>query len=377
MKVEKYQICKRCVMDTSDIEISFDDKGNCNHCNNYFNNIIKMAYQGEKSDKEFDLLIDKMKQKGRKSKYDCVIGISGGIDSSYVAYLAKQKGLRVLLVHLDNGWNSDISEQNVSNIAKLLSFDYEVFKLEWEEFRKIQIAFLKASVPDAEAPTDMAIPAALHHFANKYNVKYIVSGGNFATEGILPNTWFYNAKDTKYLKSILKQNGNIKIKNFPVFGWKQEGYYKTVKDIKTVYFLNYVPFSKEKAMKILEKELNWKYYGGKHYESKYTGFAQAYILPTKFNIDYRRATFSTQICAGTMTREQAISELKNKPYDETKINDEIKEICNKLEISVEEFNKVMKQKPKLYKDYPNDETKLKRLYNIYRKFTGKKDYRGE
>lgn len=347
MNKTEYQICKRCVMDTSDSEIQFDKNGHCNHCNNYFNNIAGMAYQGKESDKAFEQLIAEMKKKGKKSNYDCVIGISGGIDSSYVAYLAKQKGLRVLLVHLDNGWNSKISEQNVSNIAKLLNFDYKVFKLNWEEFRQLQIAFLKASIPEVETPTDMAIPAALHHFANKYNVKYIVSGGNFATEGILPNTWFYNPKDTKYFRSIVKQNSDLKIKKFPIFGWKQETYYKIAKGIKMVYFLNYVPFSKDDAMRVLEKELNWKYYGGKHYESKYTGFAQAYILPKKFNIDYRRATLSTQICAGTVNREEALKLLENKAYNQEKINDEIQDICNKLEISAKEFNEVMKQKPKV------------------------------
>lgn len=364
-------------MDTSDIEIQFDKNGNCNHCNNYFNNIAGMAYQGKESDEAFEQLIVEMKKKGKKSKYDCVIGISGGIDSSYVAYLAKQKELRVLLVHLDNGWNSEISEQNVKNIAELLNFDYKVFKLDWEEFRQIQIAFLKASIPEAETPTDMAIPAALHYFASKYNVKYIVSGGNFATESILPNTWFYNPKDTKYFYSVLKQNSHLKINKFPIFGWQQETYYKIAKGIKTVYFLNYVPFSKNEAMKILEKELNWKYYGGKHYESKYTGFAQAYILPKKFNIDYRRATFSTQICAGTMDRQEALKLLEEKGYNQEKIGDEIQYICSKLEISVKEFNEVMEQPPKNYKDYPNDESKLKKIYTIYRKLTGKKDYRGE
>ncbi len=370
-----YVQCNRCVMDTSDCEISFDDKGHCNHCNNYFNRIAGMAYQGEKSDREFDALIAEMKRIGKNSKYDCVIGISGGVDSTYVAYLAKERGLRVLLVHLDNGWNAQIGEDNVRNIVNLLGFDFEVFKLDWEEFRQMQVAFLRASVPDIEAPTDMAIPAALHYFAKKYNVKYIVSGGNFATEGILPNSWFYNAKDTTYIKAILKKYCPIKVKKFPFFGWKQEAWCKVAKGIKTVYFLNYVPYSKENAIKVLEEKLNWKYYGGKHYESLYTGFEQAYILPVKFNIDYRKATFSTQICAGTMTREEALSELSKPAYNPNTIQQEINEICEKLEISVDEFEKIMHEPPKYYWDYPNDEKKLAFIYSLYRKLTGKKDYR--
>lgn len=371
-----FKRCNRCVMDTSDCEISFDENGNCNHCNNYFNRIAGMAYQGEKSDREFDALIAEMKRKGRGSKYDCVIGVSGGVDSTYVAYLAKERGLRVLLVHLDNGWNTSIGEENVRNIVSLLGFDFEVYKLDWQEFRQMQIAFLRASVPDIEAPTDMAIPAALHYFAKKYNVKYIVSGGNFATEGILPNSWFYNAKDTRYIKAILNRYCPVKIKKFPFFGWKEEAWCKMVRGIKMVYFLNYVPYSKDDAIKVLEKKLHWKYYGGKHYESLYTGFEQAYILPEKFNIDYRKATFSTQICAGTMTREQALEELSKPAYNPDTIQDEIKAICEKLEISVEEFNAIMQEPPKYYWDYPNDEKKLAFIYNVYRKLTGKKDYRG-
>lgn len=371
----EYKRCNRCVMDTSDCEISFDEQGNCNHCNTYFNTTTNMSYQGKKSDREFDALIETMKRKGKNSKYDCVIGVSGGVDSTYVAYLAKERGLRVLLVHLDNGWNTPIGEENVKNIVNLLGFDFEVYKLDWQEFRQMQVAFLKASVPDIEAPTDMAIPAALHYFAKKYNVKYIVSGGNFATEGILPNSWFYNAKDTRYVKSILKQFCPIEIKKFPFFGWKEEAWCKLFHGIKMVYFLNLVPYSKDDAIQILEKNLHWKYYGGKHYESLYTGFEQAYILPEKFNIDYRKATFSTQICAGTMTREQVLEELSKPAYNPETIQDEIKQICDKLELSVDEFNAIMKEQPKYYWDYPNDEKKLAFIYSVYRFLTGKKDYR--
>ncbi len=363
-------------MDTSDCEISFDEKGHCYHCNNYHNNIVNLAYQKGKSETEFAALISEMKRKGKRSTYDCVIGISGGVDSSYVAYLAKEQGLRVLLVHLDNGWNSPISNENVKNIAKLLNFDFESYTLDWEEFRQMQIAFLRASVPDIEAPTDMAIPAVLHYFAAKHNVKYIVSGGNFTTEGILPNSWFYNAKDTTYVKAILQKYCPIKIKKFKFFGWKEEAYYKVVRGIKQVYFLNYLPYSKDEAIKILEEKIGWKYYGGKHYESKYTGFEQAYILPKKFNIDYRRATLSTQICAGSISREQALEELAKTPYNESTIEIEKKEICDKLNISIDEFETYMNQAPKYYWDYPNDEKKLKFIYAIYRILTGRKDYRG-
>ena len=226
----EYRICNRCVMDTSDVDISFDAEGNCNHCNNFFERIAPQIYNGESSDKELEKNIKKIKDSGRNKKYDCLIGISGGIDSSYVAYIAKNKGLRPLLVHLDNGWNTESSINNIKKISKGLDLDCEYVKLEWEEFKDIQIAFLKASIPEIETPTDMAIPAVLQKVAAKYGIKYIISGGNFATEGILPKTWHYNAKDKKYFKYIYKKFGNKKLKTFPLFGIKESFIYKFLKE---------------------------------------------------------------------------------------------------------------------------------------------------
>jgi N-acetyl sugar amidotransferase len=373
--MNNYRQCNRCVMDTTDPDIVFDDKGHCNHCNNYFERISQRIYNGERSDIQLQAIADKIRKKGKGKPYDCILGVSGGIDSSYAAYTLKQLNLRALLVHMDNGWNSETSVKNIKFLADKLGFDYESYVLDWVEFRDLQLAFLKASVPEIETPTDIAIPAALHRIASKYGVKYIISGGNFATEGILPKTWHYNAKDLVYLKFIQKTFGSGKIRKFPVFGWRSELYYKLWKGIRIIYILNDVNYRKDTAMKTLETELGWKYYGGKHYESKYTGFVQSYILPEKFHIDYRRATLSTQICAGEVTRDHAIEILEEPSYNSESIHEEKEYICKKLRISTSEFDDIMKQAPRWYRDLPNAEKKLEFIYNLYRKLLRRPNYR--
>ena len=354
-------------MDTTDLEITFDADGHCHHCTEFLDKRAKHKYQGAASDEALDRLVEDMKRAGRGSEYDCVMGVSGGIDSSYSAHVAREKGLRVLAVHMDNGWNSEEAVQNVKNIAQKLDIEYESYVLDWEEFKDLQLAFLKASVPEADTPTDMAIPGALHHYAAKYNVKYIVSGGNFATEGILPPSWHYNAKDMKYFNYIQKTFGQKKLKKFPTFGFEKEMYYKVVKGIKIVYLLNYVPYDKEQAMDFLKKKLGWKFYGGKHYESKYTGFIQSYYLYEKFPIDYRRATLSSQICLGDVAREDALKQLETKPYNDDRVAEEKLYIAKKLQISNEEFERILNLPAKWYWDYPNDKKKLKFIYDTYRK----------
>jgi N-acetyl sugar amidotransferase len=365
MSLKDYKQCVRCVMDTSDPDISFNEQGYCNHCINYFENLSKRTYQGTKSDEELHLLINKIKSAGKNNKYDCVVGISGGVDSTYTAYLAKKMGLRVLGVHMDNGWNSEAAVRNIKIIVEKLGIDYESFVLDWEQFKDLQLSFLKASVPEAETPTDVAILAALHKIAAKHNIKYILSGGNFVTEGILPKTWHYDAKDFKYLKNIHKKFGNVSLRNFPSFSFLKEIYYKYVKGIKMIYFLNYIPFSKLAAIQVLADDLSWKNYGGKHHESLYTGFIQSYYLPVKFGIDYRRATFSSQICSGEMSREEAISLLTLKSYDEAKTENEINFICKKLNIELSEFKSILSLEPKTYRNYPNNEVLLNFIYNTY------------
>ena len=359
-------------MDTTDPDITFDENGYCNHCTNYINNITKYTYKGQETDEKLKLLVEEIKRKGKGKKYDCVIGVSGGVDSTYVAYLTKKLGLRVLAVHMDNGWDTEESVKNIRQVIEKLGIDYESYVLDWEEFRDIQLAFIKASVPEVETPTDMAIPAVLHKIASKYGVKYIISGGNFASEGILPKIWQYNAKDLVYFNAIVKRFGPKRIKNFPKFGLLHEAYYKFVRGIRIIYILNYVPYNKEEAKKTLQKELGWVDYGGKHHESRITAFVQSYWMPVKFNIDYRKATYSSMICEGLMTREEALELLKHPPYDEEKIENDKKYVAKKFAISLEELEEYINRPPKFYRDYPNNDKWLNRFYNLYRKMFPKK-----
>ncbi|MBI3500642.1 MAG: N-acetyl sugar amidotransferase [Bacteroidetes bacterium] len=366
MVAKKYQQCKRCVMDTTDAEIVFDESGYCNHCTDLIEKISKLPFNSKNSDKRLAQLIKKIKQSGKNKQYDCVLGLSGGSDSCYAAYLANQYGLRVLAVHMDNGWNTEISVNNIKNIVEKLGLSYHCHILDWDEFKDIQLAFLKASVHEIETPTDIAMQGVFHKIAAKYNIKYIISGGNYATEGILPKSWHYNAKDLKYLKSIYNKFGNKKLKTFPTFNALQEIYYKYVKGIRIIYLLNYFPYNKIDSMKILEEKLGWKYYGKKHHESTFTGFVQSYLLPEKFKIDYRLSTSSSKICSGLKTREESLHELAQKPYVSENIAEEKEYISKKLGINIEEFNAMIMLPPKTYKDYPNTQKKLEFIYKIYR-----------
>jgi N-acetyl sugar amidotransferase len=366
-----YQQCTRCIMDTTDPEISFDEKGQCNHCTEYFRLAPLYIYDGEKSDRERDALIAKIKEAGKNSDYDCMVGVSGGVDSTYVAYMAKKFGLRILAFHFDNGWNSELAVKNVENIVKKLDIDYQTWVVDWEEFRDLQISFLKASVANAETPSDHAFLAATYHLCAKYKIKYFLSGSNFATEGILPNSWGYNAKDVKHLKGIHKLFGKIKFKTYPLLGFNREFYYTYVKKIKMVRLLNYIPYVKEDAMKVIQDELGWVYYGGKHYESVFTRFFQAYYLPHKFGYDKRLAHLSTLICSGQITREQALEEMKKDTYPPDLLAEDKEYVIKKLGMNTQEFETILNAAPKSYSEYPNDEKRLKFIYKVYNKLRGR------
>jgi len=358
-------------MSTSDPDITFDENGHCNHCTDFFERIASLTYKPGKSDRELAAIVERIKRAGKGKEYDCVMGISGGIDSCYAAYVVKNLGLRPLAVHMDNGWNSDTAVKNIKNVAKTLGIDYQSVVLDWEEFKDLQLSFLKASVPEIETPTDIAIPAALHRVAAENGVKFIIMGGNYATEGILPRSWHYNAKDVRFLKAVQQRFGTRKLRTFPTFGYLKEIYYKFFKGVRLVYLLNYVPYSKKDAMETLQRELGWRYYGGKHYESKITGFVQSYILPVKFGIDYRRATLSAQICAGEITRDEALEVLKTPPFDAATVAVEKEYIAKKFGITAEELEEILSRPPRTHRDYPNDEKRLEFLYGVYRRLFGK------
>src|SRR5436190_9621310 len=334
------RVCTRCVMSDTDPDITFDAEGHCNHCTDYLERLAGLTYSPERSEPQLAAIVERIKAAGRGKEYDCVMGISGGVDSSYVGYVAKSLGLRPLAVHMDNGWDSDTAARNIKNVARTLGVDYQSVVLDWEEFRDVQLAFLRASVPEIETPTDIAIPAALHRVAAENGVKFILSGGNYVTEGILPRAWHYDAKDVRFLKAVHRQFGSGKLRDFPTFGFVKESYYKFLKGIRFVYILNLVPYSKSEAMQKLQ-ELGWEDYGGKHYESTITGFVQSYLLAVKFQIDYRRATLSSQICAGEITRDEALEILKDPPFDPARVRKEKEYVAKKFGITQEEMDAIL------------------------------------
>jgi N-acetyl sugar amidotransferase len=366
MKEKPYKICTRCVMDTSDPDIVFDDRGICNHCEEYINKFRLQAYIPGESEKLLDAILKNVKRKGKNRKYDCIVGISGGVDSCYTAHLCKEYGLRPLLMHMDNGWDTKISVKNIESMVKKLNFDYESYVLDWHEFREIQIAFLKSSIVDLEMPTDIAIAASIYQVAAKYDIKYIWSGSNNSSESILPLQMGYHVyKDMKLYKHIVNKYSSVPLKNIPTVGLLGEFYYKFVKNIRSIYPLNYIPYNKDQAKEFLIENYGWENYGGKHHESKITAFWQSYAMPYKYNMDYRRTTFSAQICAGQVSREEALIKLEALAWDESKIDEDIKYVSKKFGITEEEFQKYMANPPKTFIDFPNNKKLIRFIYNIY------------
>ena len=365
----EYQICTRCVMDTSDKEITFNKKGECNHCTGYDKKMESIPKDLVLKGKELERIVAKVKKAGEGKEYDCISGVSGGVDSTYLTYMLKQLGLRVLVVHLDNGWNSELAVKNIENIVRKLDFDLYTNVLDWQEFRSLQVAYLRASVLDLEALSDHAIFATLYKTANKHNIKYIITGGNLVTEGILPMSWRYDRKltDAVNIKSIYKQFGNRKAKNFPFTSIQKLAYYMKVKKIKMIDLLNFLPYEKDEAKKTITEKLDWKDYGGKHYESIITRFYQGYILPNKFGIDKRRAHLATLVASNQMSRKDALEVLKTPILTEEILRQDIEYVPKKLGLSAEEFEDIMKLAPKEHEDYPTDLKLRKFLFKVNRK----------
>jgi len=373
MESKEYQICNRCVMDTSDPDIEFDDRGFCNHCEDYITRISSQTYTAGVSEKQLDGILSNIKTKGENREYDCIVGISGGVDSCYTAHLCKEHGLRALLIHMDNGWNTEISVKNVKTMVEKLGFDYLSYVIDWQEFKEIQLAFLKSSIVDLEMPTDIAIPACIYETAAKHNIKYIISGGNYTGEGILPLQMGYHVyKDAKLYKHIVKNYSSVPLNKVPTVGLWGEYYYKFIKNIKTIYPLNYVPFDKDKARDFLISTYGWENYGGKHHESTITAFWQSYAMPVKYNMDYRRTTFESQICSEQISRPEALELLKSIPYDEEKTKKDRKYIAKKFGISDDEFNGYLAAPPKTYIDFPNNKKLIEFVYKMYNMIFTKK-----
>lgn len=352
----QYQICSRCIMDTSDPNIVFDHEGICNHCRTYEQSVKNALFTGPDGKRRLELIVNQIRSEGKGKKYDCIMGVSGGVDSTYTAHLAKKMGLRPLAVHLDNGWDSELAVKNVQNMLEILQIDLYTCVLDWDEFKNLQLAFLRASVPDLEIPSDHAIVSVLYKVAIENGVKYFISGSNLATESHLPQAWSTGHRDWKYIKGINQRFGVQKLKTFPHHSVADLAYYKLFKRHQTINILNYIDYVKEEAMDTLKKDLNWQYYGGKHYESIYTRFIQGYILPVKFGFDKRRNHMSTLICSGQISREYAMEEIKKDPYPSAQmLQDDIEFVKRKLDLSYSEFETLMKLPNKTFWDYPSYE----------------------
>ena len=359
------KVCKTCVMDseTDPDLILVNDK--CNHCIRYENQFNSRVDTDEKAFKE---IIKTIKLKGKNRKYDCIVGLSGGVDSSYVAILAKRYGLRPLAFHLDNGWNSELAVKNIEVILKNYDIPLVTKVLNWEEFRKIQLSFLKSGVPDGEIPTDHAINASIWDAAAKYKIPYILSGMNFQTESIMVPNWSYGHMDARYVKSVIKKNDGPKLRSFPTLSLVKLAFYTFLFGIRSISILNYIDYNKDKVISEL-KEIGWSPYENKHYESSYTKFYQGYVLDHQFNIDKRKGHLSDLIFSGQMTREKAFIELERKPLDDKEIRLMKMYVARKFKITLEELEVLLSRPRKNRNIYKSNKAALnfiKSAVNFFR-----------
>ncbi len=362
-----YQICSVSVMDTTDSEITFNEEGVSNHVLEYQNYIKNLKPNTEKANKLRSLMVKELKKAGKNKDYDCIIGLSGGVDSSYVAwYVTKILRLRPLIVHVDAGWNNEIAVHNIENIVNILDLDLHTVVLDWSEIKDLQLAYFKSSLANIDVPQDHAIIKCVYNVAIEYNIKYIVNGNNMSTESILPSSWGYDASDSIQIKDIHKKFGTKPLSNYPLLSFFQRYiYYPRILKIKSFSPLDWIDYNKGDAKKLLIKELNWKDYGGKHYESKFTKFFQAHYLPIKFNFDKRKAHLSSLIVSGQITREEALIELKEPLYNKIELQNDIDFFIKKLGITLEEYNEIMDTPPRFYYEYANSEKLINRIRKFY------------
>jgi N-acetyl sugar amidotransferase len=344
-------------MDTTAPGISFDENGKCEYCQNFYNNILPNWKTDESGWESLMRIVEKIKEDGKNKDYDCLMGISGGVDSSYMAYFAKVKlGLRPLIFHIDAGWNSQQAVNNIEKIIDKLELDLHTEVINWEEMKDLQAAFFKAQVCHIDTPQDHAFVAAMYNFASKNGFKYILNGGNISSECVRePLEWHYHASDLRQIRDIHKIYGTIPLKTFPLANiFKYRIYYKYVKGIRVVKPLDYIPYEKEKSMQFLETEFGWQRYEQKHYESRFTRFYEGYWMPAKFGYDIRLAHYSSLILTNQMTRLEALEKVKTLPIDKETAKADFEYVATKLGFTLEEFKALFEAQNKSYRDYKNN-----------------------
>ena len=360
-------------MDTNDDpDLVIDEKGHCNYCNSYFLHMQLQKKTPQELQKELDSIISTVKADRRKNKYDCIVGVSGGADSMYVVHLLVKMGLNPLVAHYDNGWDSELAVKNIEVMLHKLNIDLYTYVNDWKEFKDIQMAFIKSNVIDIELVTDQAIVAVLYKLSQKFKIKHVFTGHNTSTEFILPRHWYHWKLDGLNIKAIHKKFGKQKMETYPIVSYFDQYFLNKTGRIKFYSILNYLEYNKEKAKSLLKDEYDWVDYTGKHNESIFTRFYQSYILPLKFNVDKRKAHLSSLICSGQITREKALEELKIKPWTTPQAQTDKAYVVKKLEWTVEEFDKWMKETPVSHFAYPSYLTRHEKYVQIIRKLLGKK-----
>ena len=360
MEDKKNQICTRCVMDTTDPEIIFDEHGVCNHCHEFDEVTSTRWFPNAVGGQKLSAIFDKIKKEGRSQDYDCIIGLSGGVDSSYLALVMKDYGLRPLVVHVDAGWNSELAVNNIEQIVKYCGYDLHTHVMDWQEIKDLQLAYLRAGIANQDVEQDHAFFASLYHFAVQNRIKYVISGGNIATESVFPKAWHHAAMDAINLRAIHKRFGKRKLQQYKTISFvKYYFYYPFIKGMTVIRPLNFMPYHKGEALEVLEEKVGYKEYGRKHGESRFTKFFQNYFLPTKFDMDKRRPHLSSQILSGELTREEALKELQKPLYDEIELREDKAYIAKKLGITVGELEKLVHSPGHDYSEYDNWDSRYK------------------
>ena len=365
VETRPYQRCTRTIMDTTDPDIWFDENGVSSHALHFDEVFAPELFPAQRGERlgELEQLVETIKAAGRGKPYDCVIGVSGGVDSTYLTLQAVRLGLRPLIVHFDSGWNSELAVGNIHNLVTTLGLDLYTHVVDWREMKDLQLSFFKSSLANCDIPTDHAFGYVAYQQAKKYGIKYILSGGNAATESVLPESWGYNADDAKHLKAVQARFGTVKLKTYPVMGmFARHIWFPLVRRIKTVRPLNYMPYIYTDAKQDITDSVGWRDYGGKHYESVFTRYFQGYYLPHKFGFDKRLAHSSSLVLSGQVTRDGALELMETTNYPEALRKQDHEFIAKKLGVSVDELETIYARPPVDYSAYPNAQASAGRLF---------------